>query len=260
MNNNGNPQIVPFGKYKGQPMEILANDPNYVEWLNGQGWVKDKYPQFYTVIINNFQEPSDTPEHNALQAMFLDDELCRRFLSLVEKTLCRDGFVTYDPISKRFEIEGIDVILNYYYWLPSKYIENIINRDSYRRNYYQKHKSYPDDASIRAWALWHATPQGSCAVEIKPSIGDDFPSVLRQACHMKGHYDSRCVVFRDFVTTSVTLKQVKEMFRHSGIYLFCLAEIEQTDADRHPHADVLRNLELEDGIEHLNPKVKTNDH
>jgi uncharacterized protein (DUF3820 family) len=29
--------VVPFGKYKGQPVEVLAQDPQYVEWMLLQG-------------------------------------------------------------------------------------------------------------------------------------------------------------------------------------------------------------------------------
>jgi uncharacterized protein (DUF3820 family) len=65
--------IVPIGKYKGQPVEVLQGDPQYVEWLMGQDWVRTKYPQLFTLIVNNFGEPTETPEHNRFQAMFLDE-------------------------------------------------------------------------------------------------------------------------------------------------------------------------------------------
>jgi hypothetical protein len=26
-------EIIPFGEYKGQPIEILASDPKYADWL-----------------------------------------------------------------------------------------------------------------------------------------------------------------------------------------------------------------------------------
>lgn len=218
MNNNGNSHIVPFGKYKGQPMEILANDPSYVEWLNGQGWVKDKYPQFYTVIINNFQEPSDTPEHNALQALFLDDEFCIRFVNAVmpsvdasETTSCHT-FLLHSIHKKYFEVDGIDVLLTYRTW--GFY-------DSWGKHPYSYHPS--------------------CKIEIKPSIGDDFPSVLRQAQRMKN--GTRCVVFRDFVGTSVTLEQVRAMFKHSGVLLFSLDEIQQAPAAIYPDVDSLPKQE-----------------
>lgn len=71
--------IVPFGKYKGQPVEVLASDPQYVEWLLSQSSIKIKYPDIISVIINNFQAPSETPEHNAIQVKFLDDNYRLKF-------------------------------------------------------------------------------------------------------------------------------------------------------------------------------------
>ena len=60
--------VVPFGKYKGQPMEQLAADPEYCEWLSGQSLVVERYAHIHTLIINNFGDPSETPEHNRLQS------------------------------------------------------------------------------------------------------------------------------------------------------------------------------------------------
>jgi hypothetical protein len=30
-------EIIPLGKYKGQPIEVLAGDPRYADWLRQQG-------------------------------------------------------------------------------------------------------------------------------------------------------------------------------------------------------------------------------
>src|SRR5262245_23110071 len=42
----------------------------------GQAWFRERYGNVYTLIVNNFSEPSETPEHNALQARFLEDGFC----------------------------------------------------------------------------------------------------------------------------------------------------------------------------------------
>src|SRR4051812_30049904 len=63
-------QVIPFGKYKGQAAEVLRSDPAYVQWLSGQDWFRDRYAIIHTLIIHNFGEPSETPEHNALQVKF----------------------------------------------------------------------------------------------------------------------------------------------------------------------------------------------
>lgn len=124
-------EIIPFGKYKGQPVEAMAQDKQYVDWLTAQPWFRDKFQAIYTVIINNFQQPADTPEHNALQVLFLKPDFCQRFVE----------FLKHKPISTvwraKFEEQGFDVCL------------------------------FEDD-----WRQYF--------IEIKPQIGDDYPSVLRQ--------------------------------------------------------------------------------
>ena len=44
--------IVPFGKYKGQPVEVLAGDRAYCDWLTGQAWFRERYGNVYTLIVN----------------------------------------------------------------------------------------------------------------------------------------------------------------------------------------------------------------
>jgi hypothetical protein len=73
--------IVRFGRYKGQPVEAMAADRGYCDWLLAQPWFREKNGNLYTLIVNNFGEPSETPEHNALQALFLDDDFCIRVMA-----------------------------------------------------------------------------------------------------------------------------------------------------------------------------------
>ena len=67
-------EIIPFGKYKDKPIEFLAKDKDYITWLLSTDWFKDKYSNIYSIVINNFQENSDSPEHNKLQVKFLNQE------------------------------------------------------------------------------------------------------------------------------------------------------------------------------------------
>jgi len=69
-------EIVPFGKYKGQPVEVLLADDGYRDWLMSQDWFRARFGNIYQTIINYGAEPQDTPEHNEMQAAFLDDERC----------------------------------------------------------------------------------------------------------------------------------------------------------------------------------------
>lgn len=103
--------VVPFGKYKDQPVEAMAADRDYMDWLLAQPWFKDKYQNIYTLIINNFTEPSETPEHNALQALFLDDAFVKKVIAV------HHTGVVYDSVWVRslrrltvsFEKKGADV-------------------------------------------------------------------------------------------------------------------------------------------------------
>ncbi len=49
-----NTEIVPFGKYKDQPVEIMLADQNYLEWITGQPGImtmlQGKYPALFNVI------------------------------------------------------------------------------------------------------------------------------------------------------------------------------------------------------------------
>lgn len=65
--------LIPFGKHRGKPVDALLDDRQYMDWLLAQGWFKEKYGNIYQIVINNGQEPSETPEHNAMQIKFLDE-------------------------------------------------------------------------------------------------------------------------------------------------------------------------------------------
>ena len=66
--------LVPFGKYKGQPITTLLKDTEYLEWCKQQEVLK-KYPIVYNICVNQTittnNQNSKTPEHNKLQNMFL---------------------------------------------------------------------------------------------------------------------------------------------------------------------------------------------
>lgn len=79
MTTTPDPDIVPFGKYRDRPVTDLLADRSYVEWLLAQPWFAQRYQPVYNVLIGaGGPEPQDSPEHNAMQARYLDnDELFR---------------------------------------------------------------------------------------------------------------------------------------------------------------------------------------
>lgn len=206
MTNNGNAgsEIVPFGKYKGQPAEVLIADTDYCDWLTAQPWFRERFGNIYNLVINYGTEPQDSPEHNQMQAKFLDDGWCQD-LAIV---LFKDGLgQKSNAISHRkFEIHGWDVIFQ------------VIVRAEFGTYDYSttKHKYEWDDIA------------GVVYVELKPDLGDDYPSVLRQMQRQRadGGIQRICLVVRRYAFEHVTWEQVVQIFAASGIVLVAESEID----------------------------------
>lgn len=116
-------ELIPFGKFKGQPITQLEHDPQYAQWILSTPGLKDKFPRFYSIVVNNFGEPADSPEHNAFQAMFLDEWFALSVgmkaigksyedLSAIYKAK-KDDVAGFQHLAcdMEFEVRGWDVIL-----------------------------------------------------------------------------------------------------------------------------------------------------
>lgn len=138
-------EIIPFGKYKGRPVEALTQDTQYVDWLTAQPWFRERFANFYTLIVNQTGEPAETPAHNRLQAMFLAPVFQARFAAFL--------FPKWQspPDMVKFEVAGFDVRL----FTPRGELFTYKDGDS-------------------------CCGSADCHIEIKPTIGDEYPAVLRQ--------------------------------------------------------------------------------
>lgn len=184
--------LVPFGKYKGQPVEVVATvDPNWLEWALAQSWCREKYSHFCALVMNGFHIPEETPEHNRLQMKFLHRDFQMTWLKMLGNKSER---VMSADIEVEFEVQGWDVMLTVV---------------EYR---------YRD------------------LIEIKPSLGDDFPAVLRQIkarCTPHTDYRKRDprpkgnhhLLIDRFSADGATLKQVRQFFDASHIRLSLMEEI-----------------------------------
>jgi hypothetical protein len=76
--------IVPFGKYRGQPVEVMLADSGYVEWILNQPSLvtrlQGQHPAFFNNITVGSPTTEDSPEHNRLQAMFLSENFQDAFI------------------------------------------------------------------------------------------------------------------------------------------------------------------------------------
>ena len=81
MSNDNSALVFSFGKYKGRTLaELLATDPGYLQWIAAQGWFADRFAQLHAAVVSRGAAPDDTPEHNALQARFLDPNFKKALL------------------------------------------------------------------------------------------------------------------------------------------------------------------------------------
>lgn len=169
-----NAKIIPFGKYKGQPVDVLAADPQYRDWLSAQPWFREKFGDLHLTLVK-VAAPSDdvpTPEHNAFQARFADPAFLARFHGLTQVW---------------YESGGWDVVLTWrapYRWTDAETGELGVSSREY-----------------------------SCGVELKPTIGDEYPAIVRTV------RERRCKTKEDYIivgylawTAEQPIETVRAMF------------------------------------------------
>jgi len=165
--------LVPFGKYKGQPITTLLNDAKYLDWCKQQEWFQ-KFPIVYNICVNQTittnNQNSKTPEHNKLQNLFLEDENVEKLLRFIYKKLKYRKNVSYS--SARCEFEGSfnwDIIIND---LSFTKLQCKCNWDEKEEN--DRCNCKYEDNDDYEYGL------SNIFIEIKPLLGDDYPCVLRK--------------------------------------------------------------------------------
>jgi len=247
-------KIFPLKKYKDQPMEVVLQDRNYCEWLAAQSWFREKFKPYYQIIINNFGEPGETPEHNALQARFLDDRFCLALGNLCKwklmnknacirnlgkairlaKELNPQNDYEYNKNLKRMEEisemredmnesiiewEGKELMDGEPFFKMKTIFEQdwwdvIIKTDD---TYCKNECIIWKDCDINFWKI---------AVEIKPLVGDDYPEILRKMNNRNTNSKYKCLIYDNFYAEKVTLEEVKKKFASLEILVFSINEIE----------------------------------
>ncbi len=285
--------VISFGKHRGERIEdVMLTDRKYVDWLMAQPWFREKNPTLVTIIVNGgMPADADTPEHNRMQALFLDGEFClaavrsivgddeieRRLRKWLPQDRCvteasaaasaaeRNWLVDWRLDLLRAEIAKGSVML------PKRYLEDFEKFDTYR-SVGLWGGPWPDglpqsemedrvasagqnaaEAKIEeivasgesfnqmvergavmehfGWDVFLA--EGGVYVELKPSLGDDYPSVLRtmkqRACRTHGysedHSGLRALIIDRFDADGATYDQVVRIFNASAIAVRTLSEI-----------------------------------
>ena len=212
--------LVPFGKHRGQPLEVLMADREYLEWLMAQPWFAAKYQKVYNIVINyGSTESASPPEHNAMQARFLDEGIRKSVavkLLQVRSTLDKEQDLILDSTTTKFifEHKGWDVVL--------------------KASCQQRYMGYLDDYTggidpTKKTAEKLRSYDTYAYMELKPSIGDDYPAILR---NIKKRLLSTPSTNREimlladiFQSQVVSLDQSKEFFGTSGVVFLLWEEL-----------------------------------
>jgi hypothetical protein len=249
-----NNKLIPFGKYKGQPIEVLAEDKQYADWIVAQPWFRERYGNLYAVIINNFCEPSETPDHNALQARFLDDDFRLKFSSIAVPRLwwftASNGEMAKkacDWILSKIGPSHIDKVHAYpgckFHSFDQRRFSPIKNDLLFK----QSGVTFESESVDAQWAIyagievvidrvrneswWHSdgfTIAKILSVEIKPEVGDDYPSILRQ---MRSN-GSTFLFTRSYVGSGVDQPTFIQFMDSQGIRVIFESEVDAADSPR----------------------------
>lgn len=254
-------EVVPIGKYRGQPVEVLAADPDYREWLVSQPWFAERYRNTYNIVVNYGGESQDSPEHNEMQARLLDDDRCFALFSLLHTetdygVCAAQAVLDADPLyqqfreclqvhapspamiaEKDFEVSGWDVVFTV---VPAAIEATWKAACGAGRWGGCRRSGCPGSTyayGSREWQWlsragghrFEAQPlPGAIRVELKPDVGDDFPAVLRQVKGFpfdRDKGDRRVVVARRCAFEYVNLSQVQMIFATAGVDLVMEASI-----------------------------------
>jgi hypothetical protein len=81
--NKKDSNLVPFGRYEGQPIEVLLAEKSYCAWMVGQASIRKQYPDLYNLILNDPENYIKTPSHNRMQAEYLSEDTMLKLFYLI---------------------------------------------------------------------------------------------------------------------------------------------------------------------------------
>lgn len=203
-------EIIKFGKYKNQPVEVLKQDIQYVKWLQTQEWFRSNHQNINNIIINNFSAPSETPEHNKIQALFLNYSFCNKLLNyLLLNNMIKSTYSKEVVVKKEVKINHLDEDKpNRITLKPSKsYITELETVEVPFE--YEFRGVYFELNGIDVMLNYN---YATFNIEIKPNLSDDYPAVLRQMQSSK----SNILLCESYDGIGATFDQVKDIFYKSG--------------------------------------------
>ena len=172
---------VTFGKYKGQPITTLMSDTKYVEWLSQQEGIRTRYPTIFNIVVNQnvSSHSSKTPEHNKMQNKFLDKEYRSLFTdNIFKKSDISIGVFKFeDKFNWDVSMRQISYVRCKCVWDDKLNIR--INECDFCKS--EEARVLYKHCIIDCGGI----PLNPIYIELKPVLGDDYPTVLRKMTAQK---------------------------------------------------------------------------
>lgn len=243
-------QVLNFGKYKGQSIEILSQDKQYTDWLVSQDWFKERYSSIHTLIVNNFSQASETPEHNSMQALFVDQDFVQRFIDKLFNQKKLDSEISWKSGYLHAELQNSEELLERTKkiiaseesptaWRLADLKEKEERESKYCKEIKSKLSAFEKSSvglSIQrigfeiagsdvcidySFSKGPVSYNGEARIELKPQMGDDYPTILRQMKASK----SNALLIKDYTGIGASFEQVQKIFAASRIKILFLADI-----------------------------------
>lgn len=276
---------MPIGKHKGKPIVEVLADTSYVQWFTSQAFAEEKYPAIFNFFMGGGGAPTETPEHNGLQARFLDDAVWKRIAAnppaILKRAILanlrqqakyglkettehlRDMEARLADRARMLEVALDDVKKHGASNWSTKNLEErkvklaeaqdglVTARESYTNAVAKKSMADAEDIYEKltqvfvpntrfehegwdvAARLTLSAPETNIEVstnvyvEIKPSLGDDYPAVLRQMqvnqrrVWREEFNSPRGLLYTKAITArGATPEQVLGIFKASGFDIF----------------------------------------
>lgn len=177
--------VIPFGKHKGEKLaDVMLTDPGWIDWASSQPWFRERFAALFAAIMNGGPRPdTPTPEHNRMQALFLDQNFAFQVYRQFLEPRPLEDMPKPEGMLAKFEGWGWDVLLS------------------------------------------HKVAHPAFAIELKPSMGDEYPAVLRRVIHRYCYLHHRVVIVDRF-QAEMDYESVKQMFRATNVFLLKLNEVQ----------------------------------
>lgn len=239
--------LVSFGKYKNRPVAEMMADQKYIQWCLSQPWFHEK--PIYNIVMNiNPNKDTPTPEHNRLQNCFLDDEFIKKFHYYFHPKSFA-GRKDFDNLKNDEERLGYvkQKVTHVESEKINKYIisgQKIIAEcgpsfDTWTTELIDLKydlKISKEFETVNGWDVWlgiegdfvFSKSYKEYIIEIKPTVGDDYPCILRKMKTSLHKLYSQPKTFRtkvgipvlligQFESKYTTYDQLKEIFSLAGI-------------------------------------------